>query len=70
MESKMSWWIKNPSFYLGSILLLIFGSQCLIGYVKEHKVYVLESILSIVGFLMITITVMKKLAQHSHKKST
>lgn len=48
MESRMSWCIKNPSFYLGAVLFLIFGSQCVIGYIKEHQFYVLESILSII----------------------
>lgn len=69
METKMSWCIKNPSFYLRAISLLIFGIQCSVGYVKEHKVYVLESILSIVDFLMIAITVMKKLTHYSQKNT-
>ncbi|MFP3668793.1 hypothetical protein SB717_27010 [Priestia sp. SIMBA_032] len=69
MESKMSWCIKNPSFYLGAILILVFGIQCFIGYVREHKIYVLESILSIAGVLLIIIPGMEKLAHHT-KKST
>ncbi|MFE3892546.1 hypothetical protein ACFX4Y_23140 [Priestia sp. YIM B13446] len=69
MEPKVSWCIKNPSFYLGAILFLIFGSQSVTEYVKEHKVYVLETILSIIGVLMITITVKKKLAHHTQKST-
>jgi putative Mn2+ efflux pump MntP len=69
MESKMSWFIKNPSFYLGAVLFLIFGSQCVMGYIKEHQFYVLESILSIIGVFMIILTVKQKLAPHSSKST-
>ncbi|WP_176586463.1 hypothetical protein [Priestia megaterium] len=69
MESKMSWCIKNPSFYLEAILFLIFGSQSVTEYIKEHKVYVLETILSVIGVLMITMTVRKKLAHHTQKST-
>lgn len=69
MESKMSWCIKNPSFYLGAVLFLIFGSQCVMGYIKEHQFYVLESILSIIGVFMIVLPLKKKLAHHSSKST-
>jgi putative Mn2+ efflux pump MntP len=69
MESRMSWCIKNPSFYLGAVLFLIFGSQCVMGYIKEHQFYVLESILSIIGVFMIVLTVKQKLAHHSSKST-
>ncbi len=69
MESRMSWCIKNPSFYLGAVLFLIFGSQCVMRYIKEHQFYVLESILSIIGVFMIVLTVKQKLAHHSPKST-
>ncbi|MCZ8494334.1 hypothetical protein [Priestia megaterium] len=69
MESKISWFMKNPAVYLGVILLLIFGGQCFLGYTEEHRVYVLEFILSIVGFLMILMSLTRKLI-HKKQKGT
>ncbi|WEA42931.1 hypothetical protein [Priestia aryabhattai] len=69
MEAKMSWCIKNPSFYLGAVLFLTFGSQCVMGYIKEHQFYVLESILSIIGVFMIVLPLKKKLARRLPKST-
>ncbi|MFP7736426.1 hypothetical protein ACLHDF_24110 [Priestia aryabhattai] len=66
MESKISWFMKNPAIYLGAVLLFIFGSQFYLGYAQGRKFYVLEFVFSIIGLIMILMSIITKI---SNKKS-
>ncbi|MBE2978421.1 hypothetical protein [Priestia megaterium] len=66
MDSKISWFMKNPAIYLGIILLLVFGSEFFLGYIREREFYVLDFIFSIIGLIMVLMTLTKKI---SNKKS-
>lgn len=58
--------MKNPAIYLGTILMLTFGSEFFLGYIREHEFFVLDFVFSIIGLIMMLMSLNKKI---SNKKS-
>ncbi|MFS0621465.1 hypothetical protein ACTHQ0_28245 [Priestia megaterium] len=69
MDSKISWFMKNPAIYLGTILLLIFGSEFFLGYIREREFYVLDFILSFIGLIMVMMSLTKKILNKKPKST-
>jgi len=67
VDSKLSWFMKNPAIYLGTILLLIFGSEFFLGYIREREFYVLDFILSFIGLIMVVMSLTKKISTKSQR---
>ncbi|AXI30552.1 hypothetical protein CIB87_16535 [Priestia megaterium] len=59
--------MKNPSIYLGTILLLTFGSKYILGYIREREFYVLDFLFSIIGLIMIVMSLTKKISSKSQR---
>jgi len=59
--------MKNPSIYLGTILLLTFGSEYILGYIREREFYVLDFLFSIIGLIMIVMSLTKKISSKSQR---
>ncbi|MBY0090333.1 hypothetical protein H7S74_28975 [Priestia aryabhattai] len=69
MDSKISWFMKNPAIYLGTILLLTFGSEFFLGYIRERKFYVLDFVFSIIGLIMVLMSLTKKISDKKSKST-
>lgn len=69
MDYKISWFMKNPAIYLGTILLLTFGGEFILEYIREHKLYVLDFVLSIIGLIMVVMSLTKKFGSKKSKST-
>ncbi|MGP0686607.1 hypothetical protein ACW5UC_08585 [Priestia aryabhattai] len=67
MDSKLSWFMKNPAIYLGTILLLTFGIKLSLGYMREREFYILDLMCSTIGLITVVVSITKKV---SNKTST
>ncbi|MFK7681541.1 hypothetical protein [Priestia megaterium] len=69
MDSKISWFMKNPAIYLGTILLLTFGGEFILGYIREREFYVLDFVFSITGLIMVVMSLTKKISSKKSKST-
>jgi hypothetical protein len=69
VDSKLSWFMKNPAIYLGTILLLTFGGEFILEYIREHKFYVLDFVFSIIGLIMVVMSLTKKFSSKKSKST-
>ncbi|MFB8427051.1 hypothetical protein ACFC4S_34475 [Priestia megaterium] len=69
MDSKLSWVMKNPAIYLGIILLLTFGVEFILEYIREHKFYVLDFVFSIIGLIMMVMSLTRKFSNKMPKNT-
>lgn len=69
MDSKISWFMKNPAIYLGTILLLTFGGEFILGYIREREFYVLDFVFSIIGLIMVLMSLTKKISSKKPKST-
>ncbi|MCF8890433.1 hypothetical protein [Priestia megaterium] len=69
MDSKISWFMKNPAIYLGTILLLTFGGEFILGYIREREFYVLDFVFSIIGLIMVVMSLTKKISSKKSKST-
>ncbi|MED3971719.1 hypothetical protein P4658_29155 [Priestia megaterium] len=69
MDSKLSWFMKNPAIYLRTILLLTFGIEFALGYIREREFYVLDFVFSIIGLLMVLMSLIKKFVSKKSKST-
>jgi len=67
VDSKLSWFMKNPAIYLGTILLLTFGIKLSLGYMREREFYILDLMCSTIGLITVVVSITKKV---SNKTST
>lgn len=69
MDSKLSWFMKNPAIYLGTILLLTFGGEFILGYIREREFYVLDLVFSIIGLIMVVMSLTRKISSKKSKST-
>lgn len=67
MDSKLSWFMKNPAIYLGTILLLTFGIKLSLGYMREREFYILDLICSTIGLITVVVSITKKILNKTSK---
>ncbi|MCT9855785.1 hypothetical protein P2R64_23345 [Priestia megaterium] len=70
MDSKLSWFMQNPAIYLGTILLLTFGGEFILGYIRDREFYVLDLVFSIIGLIMVVMSLTRKIFSSEKSKST
>ncbi|MGE1197549.1 hypothetical protein ACQJ18_22900 [Priestia megaterium] len=56
MDSKLSWFMQNPAIYLGTILLLTFGGEFILGYIRDCEFYVFIILLDVKKAILLTNT--------------
>lgn len=61
--------MKNPAIYLGTILLLTFGGEFILGYIREREFYVLDFVFSITGLIMVVMSLTKKISSKKSKST-
>ncbi|MFE7821581.1 hypothetical protein ACFU1R_25860 [Priestia megaterium] len=69
MDSKLSWFMKNLAIYLGTILLLTFGGEFILGYIREREFYVLDLVFSIIGLIMVVMSLTRKISSKKSKST-
>ncbi|KLV29088.1 hypothetical protein [Priestia megaterium] len=69
MDSKLSWFMKNPAIYLGTILLLTFGGEFILGYIREREFYVLDLVFSIISLIMVVMSLTRKISSEKSKST-
>ncbi|MGG3196162.1 hypothetical protein [Priestia aryabhattai] len=67
MDSKLSWFMKNPAIYLGTILLLTFGIKLSLGYMREREFYILDLMCSTIGLITVVVSITKKISNKTPK---
>ncbi|MFP3669077.1 hypothetical protein SB717_28485 [Priestia sp. SIMBA_032] len=67
MDSKLSWFMKNPAIYLGTILLLTFGIKLSLGYMREREFYILDLMCSTIGLITVVVSITKKVSNKTSK---
>ncbi|MBK0006267.1 MULTISPECIES: hypothetical protein [Priestia] len=67
MDSKLSWFMKNPAIYLGTILLLTFGIKLSLGYMREREFYILDLMCSTIGLITVVVSITKKISNKTSK---
>jgi len=67
VDSKLSWFMKNPAIYLGTILLLTFGIKLSLGYMREREFYILDLMCSTIGLITVVVSITKKISNKTSK---
>jgi hypothetical protein len=62
--------MQNPAIYLGTILLLTFGGEFILGYIRDREFYVLDLVFSIIGLIMVVMSLTRKIFSSEKSKST